>query len=219
MDILRVEHLSKSYGKGNTEVRALTTSLFRQKRRVCRDHRPLRLREVHPAPSVGRRGSSHRGKGLYRRHGHLSAECHAAGHFSPPSDRLDLSVLQSDSRVECRRKHYAALLLDGRKVDRKHLDSLLSTLRLETGWGISPTSCPADNSSAFPSAALSSTILPWSWPMSPPGTWTAKTARKSSRCSNSTTNSTIRLFWSSRTMSVSPPGRPDHQYRRRPNGP
>lgn len=54
MEILRVEHLSKSYGKGNTEVRALDDVSFSvQKGDFVAIGRPLRVRKIHPAASSG----------------------------------------------------------------------------------------------------------------------------------------------------------------------
>ena len=106
MEILRAEHLTKIYGKGNTSVAAVND---------------LSL-SVAQGEFVAVVGSSGSGKStlLHMLGGvdqptedtgrrHLHAEHGKTGNFPAQADRSDLSVFQPDPDIKCGGKHYTAV--------------------------------------------------------------------------------------------------------------
>lgn len=139
MDILRIEHLSKIYGKGDTEVRALDDVSF----------------TVPKGQFVAIIGPSGSGK---------STLLHILGGVDTPTDGhvyvdgTDITTLDETALAIFRRRQIGLiyqfynlipiltveenmtlpLLLDGKKVDRAHFDSLVQVLGLQHRLGHLP---------------------------------------------------------------------------------
>ena len=64
MEILKIENLTKVYGKGENEVHALNGVFFRGKRRICLYHRIIRIRQIYITASDWRGGSPDVRQGL-----------------------------------------------------------------------------------------------------------------------------------------------------------
>lgn len=140
MDILRIEHLSKIYGKGDTEVRALDDVSF----------------TVPKGQFVAIIGPSGSGK---------STLLHILGGVDTPTDGhvyvdgTDITTLNETALAIFRRRQIGLiyqfynlipiltveenmtlpLLLDGKKVDRAHFDSLVQVLGLQHRLGHLPS--------------------------------------------------------------------------------
>lgn len=140
MDILRIEHLSKSYGKGDTEVRALDDVSF----------------TVPKGQFVAIIGPSGSGK---------STLLHILGGVDTPTDGhvyvdgTDITTLDETALAIFRRRQIGLiyqfynlipiltveenmtlpLLLDDKKVDRAHFDSLVQVLGLQHRLGHLPS--------------------------------------------------------------------------------
>lgn len=140
MDILRIEHLSKIYGKGDTEVRALDDVSF----------------TVPKGQFVAIIGPSGSGK---------STLLHILGGVDTPTDGhvyvdgTDITTLDETTLAIFRRRQIGLiyqfynlipiltveenmtlpLLLDGKKVDRAHFDSLVQVLGLQHRLGHLPS--------------------------------------------------------------------------------
>lgn len=140
MDILRIEHLSKIYGKGDTEVRALDDVSF----------------TVPKGQFVAIIGPSGSGK---------STLLHILGGVDTPTDGhvyvdgTDITILDETALAIFRRRQIGLiyqfynlipiltveenmtlpLLLDGKKVDRAHFDSLVQVLGLQHRLGHLPS--------------------------------------------------------------------------------
>lgn len=140
MDILRIEHLSKIYGKGDTEVRALDDVSF----------------TVPKGQFVAIIGSSGSGK---------STLLHILGGVDTPTDGhvyvdgTDITTLDETALAIFRRRQIGLiyqfynlipiltveenmtlpLLLDDKKVDRAHFDSLVQVLGLQHRLGHLPS--------------------------------------------------------------------------------
>lgn len=140
MDILRIEHLSKIYGKGDTEVRALDDVSF----------------TVPNGQFVAIIGPSGSGK---------STLLHILGGVDTPTDGhvyvdgTDITTLDETALAIFRRRQIGLiyqfynlipiltveenmtlpLLLDGKKVDRAHFDSLVQVLGLQHRLGHLPS--------------------------------------------------------------------------------
>ena len=140
MDILRIEHLSKIYGKGDTEVRALDDVSF----------------TVPKGQFVAIIGPSGSGK---------STLLHILGGVDTPTDGhvyvdgTDITTLDETARAIFRRRQIGLiyqfynlipiltveenmtlpLLLDDKKVDRAHFDSLVQVLGLQHRLGHLPS--------------------------------------------------------------------------------
>ena len=140
MDILRIEHLSKIYGKGDTEVRALDDVSF----------------IVPKGQFVAIIGPSGSGK---------STLLHILGGVDTPTDGhvyvdgTDITTLDETALAIFRRRQIGLiyqfynlipiltveenmtlpLLLDGKKVDRAHFDSLVQVLGLQHRLGHLPS--------------------------------------------------------------------------------
>lgn len=140
MDILRIEHLSKIYGKGDTEVRALDDVSF----------------TVPKGQFVAIIGPSGSGK---------STLLHILGGVDTPTDGhvyvdgTDITTLDETALAIFRRRQIGLiyqfynlipiltaeenmtlpLLLDGKKVDRAHFDSLVQVLGLQHRLGHLPS--------------------------------------------------------------------------------
>lgn len=140
MDILRIEHLSKIYGKGDTEVRALDDVSF----------------TVPKAQFVAIIGPSGSGK---------STLLHILGGVDTPTDGhvyvdgTDITTLDETALAIFRRRQIGLiyqfynlipiltveenmtlpLLLDDKKVDRAHFDSLVQVLGLQHRLGHLPS--------------------------------------------------------------------------------
>lgn len=140
MDILRIEHLSKIYGKGDTEVRALDDVSF----------------TVPKGQFVAITGPSGSGK---------STLLHILGGVDTPTDGhvyvdgTDITTLDETALAIFRRRQIGLiyqfynlipiltveenmtlpLLLDGKKVDQAHFDSLVQVLGLQHRLGHLPS--------------------------------------------------------------------------------
>ena len=140
MDILRIEHLSKIYGKGDTEVRALNDVSF----------------TVPKGQFVAIIGPSGSGK---------STLLHILGGVDTPTDGhvyvdgTDITTLDETALAIFRRRQIGLiyqfynlipiltveenmtlpLLLDGKKVDQAHFDSLVQVLGLQHRLGHLPS--------------------------------------------------------------------------------
>ena len=140
MDILRIEHVSKIYGKGDTEVRALDDVSF----------------TVPKGQFVAIIGPSGSGK---------STLLHILGGVDTPTDGhvyvdgTDITTLDETALAIFRRRQIGLiyqfynlipiltveenmtlpLLLDGKKVDRAHFDSLVQVLGLQHRLGHLPS--------------------------------------------------------------------------------
>ncbi len=140
MDILRIEHLSKIYGKGDTEVRALDDVSF----------------TVPKGQFVAIIGPSGSGK---------STLLHILGGVDTPTDGhvyvdgTDITTLDETALAIFRRRQIGLIyqfynlipiltveenmtlpsLLDGKKVDRAHFDSLVQVLGLQHRLGHLPS--------------------------------------------------------------------------------
>lgn len=140
MDILKIEHLSKIYGKGDTEVRALDDVSF----------------TVPKGQFVAIIGPSGSGK---------STLLHILGGVDTPTDGhvyvdgTDITTLDETALAIFRRRQIGLiyqfynlipiltveenmtlpLLLDGKKVDRAHFDSLVQVLGLQHRLGHLPS--------------------------------------------------------------------------------
>ena len=140
MDILRIEHLSKIYGKGDTEVRALDDVSFTVPKGQC-------------VAIIGPSGS---GK---------STLLHILGGVDTPTDGhvyvdgTDITTLDETALAIFRRRQIGLiyqfynlipiltveenmtlpLLLDDKKVDRAHFDSLVQVLGLQHRLGHLPS--------------------------------------------------------------------------------
>ena len=190
MELLRCEHLTKIYGAGETQVTALSDVSF----------------SVEKGEFVSVIGPSGSGK---------STLLHILGGVDKPTsgkvfiDGTDMHALKEDGLAVFRRRQIGLVyqfynlmpvlnveenialphLLDGRELDRERLDSI--TFRV---------SFPADNSSGFPSDALSTVIQPFFSVTSRPVISTARPARKSSGCSRNPTAARNKPSFSSRMM-------------------
>ena len=181
MDILRIEHLSKIYGKGDTEVRALDDVSF----------------TVPKGQFVAIIGPSGSGK---------STLLHILGGVDTPTDGhvyvdgTDITTLDETALAIFRRRQIGLiyqfynlipiltveenmtlpLLLDDKKVDRAHFDSLVQVLGLQHRLGHLPSELSGGQQQRV-------SILPFCWRMSLPVIWTAKTQKKLWSCCVSST--------------------------------
>ena len=122
MDILRIEHLSKIYGKGDTEVRALDDVSF----------------TVPKGQFVAIIGPSGSGK---------STLLHILGGVDTPTDGhvyvdgTDITTLDETALaiLTVEENMTLPLLLDDKKVDRAHFDSLVQVLGLQHRLGHLPS--------------------------------------------------------------------------------
>ena len=110
MEILRAEHLTKIYGKGNTSVTAVNDL-------------SLSVAQGEFVAVVGSSGSGKstllhmlggvdqptEGKVWIQGRRHLHAEHGKTGNFPAQADRSDLSVFQPDPDIKCGGKHYIAV--------------------------------------------------------------------------------------------------------------
>lgn len=110
MEILRAEHLTKIYGKGNTSVTAVNDL-------------SLSVAQGEFVAVVGSSGSGKstllhmlggvdqptEGESLDTGRRHLHAEHGKTGNFPAQADRSDLSVFQPDPDIKCGGKHYTAV--------------------------------------------------------------------------------------------------------------
>ena len=107
MEILRAEHLTKIYGKGNTSVTAVNDL-------------SLSVAQGEFVAVVGSSGSGKStllhmlggvdgGEGLDTGRRYLYAEHGKTGNFPAQADRSDLSVFQPDPDIKCGGKHYTAV--------------------------------------------------------------------------------------------------------------
>ena len=94
MEILRVEHLSRIYGKGETEVRALDdVSFTMEKGEMTAVMGRSGSGKIHTASSCRRSGSSGWREDFCGRAGSVSPLPEGDGDFSPEKGGADLSVL------------------------------------------------------------------------------------------------------------------------------
>ena len=89
MEILRTEHLTKIYGKGNTSVTAVN--------------------DLSLSVAQGEFVAANGGESLDTGRRHLHAEHGKTGNFPAQADRSDLSVFQPDPDIKCGGKHYIAV--------------------------------------------------------------------------------------------------------------
>lgn len=110
MEILRAEHLTKIYGKGNTSVTAvndLSLSVAQGEFVAVVGSSGSGKSTLHSY--VRRRGSANGGESLDTGRRHLHAEHGKTGNFPAQADRSDLSVFQPDPDIKCGGKHYTAV--------------------------------------------------------------------------------------------------------------
>lgn len=152
MEILRAEHLTKIYGKGNTSVTAVNDL-------------SLSVAQGEFVAVVGSSGSGKstllhmlggvdqptEGKVWIQGEDIYTLSTGKTGNFPAQADRSDLSVFQPDPDIKCGGKHYTPCELDGQTVDKKRLDKLIDELGLNGRKTHLPEELSADSSSAYPS--------------------------------------------------------------------
>ena len=193
VEILKVNNLSKVYGKGDTQIKALDNVSF----------------SVEKGEFVAIVGPSGSGK---------STLLHILGGVDTPSsgqvlvDGTDICALDQTKLAIFRRRQIGLiyqfynlipilnveenitlpLLLDERRLDEARLKEIVATLGLEDRVGHLPNQLSGGQQQrvSIGRALINNPALIWQ--TSRPATWTAATPRRSSRCSSSRTSITTR---------------------------
>ena len=118
MEILRVENISKVYGKGPTQVKALDGVSFSvRKGEFIAIVGASGSRQVYSHAHNRRGRQAHIRQGIYRQYRYLQPECSQACHLQEKADRPYIPVLQPDTHFERGRKPDPALAV-GRQAGR-----------------------------------------------------------------------------------------------------
>ena len=183
MDLLTVEHLTKTYGTGENAVHALDDVSFSVPRgqflAIIGPSGSGKSTLLHILGGVDRPTSGHvymNGEDVYSR------SDTALAIFRRREVGLIYQFYNLIPVLNVVENITLPVLMDGRKVNDARLQELLDTLGLRGREKHLPNQLSGGRSSASPSAARSSTRRPSCWRTSRPATLTARTRRRSWSC-------------------------------------